>query len=217
MENCAICLQPYTEEGLHSSVELSCGHKLGRSCAMAWIRIQSTCPTCRQPVEPTGLVPDRPRAERIHATREIVRDAYPVIRSTIAGLEKVEKKIRKIRSATRRVRFQISRQERSVDDLVDARDLIIAIFDRIPCIGGILADVGKRARLAVGRVFIATSTDDELQDDDIQSEYYLTGSWFVELLGKLEETAERLTRAIVRLEDAGNDLEMAEDAVQNED
>ncbi|OQR98750.1 hypothetical protein ACHHYP_08156 [Achlya hypogyna] len=44
-ESCVVCMEAFDDD--HLSVELPCRHKFHASCIDPWLKLHSTCPTCR--------------------------------------------------------------------------------------------------------------------------------------------------------------------------
>ncbi len=46
---CSICLDPWTNSGIHRIVCLRCGHLFGEGCIERWLQSNQKCPQCNLP------------------------------------------------------------------------------------------------------------------------------------------------------------------------
>ncbi|CAF0765691.1 unnamed protein product [Didymodactylos carnosus] len=92
-ETCPICLEEFTNSGLHRVVVLKCGHLFGKNCIEKWLKNTPKCPHCQRKAKKTDVRPIYCRALKVLDTSE--RD------QALKELEK-EKKLR------RQLQFDVS-------------------------------------------------------------------------------------------------------------
>lgn len=77
--NCSICMEPWSNAGVHRIVSLKCGHLFGFSCIEKWVKRKpsgpdtvSKCPQCNAPARKGDIRP-------IYCKRLIVSDTSELV------------------------------------------------------------------------------------------------------------------------------------------
>lgn len=155
MENCPICLQPCEDAGEHVSVQLKCGHVIGRSCGKVWIRVNPACPFCRAPIagadvyEP-GTVPDRLPDEEC----AVINRGYETMGDASAVIERTARFVKRLKLA---VKPRESMGERC---LKMRRDCTVEAVE----ITRVIVELWGRLATAMSSSFIFVHTDDGVTD-----------------------------------------------------
>jgi len=76
--DCAVCLEQYTTG--EQVTQLPCKHAFHESCVMPWLKIHSTCPSCRNQLQtdanaPAAAASAAHSAAHVHATTTPIQDA----------------------------------------------------------------------------------------------------------------------------------------------
>ncbi|CAF0874459.1 unnamed protein product [Brachionus calyciflorus] len=107
-ETCSICLEPWTNSGIHRLVCLKCGHLFGEGCIERWLKTNPKCPQCNRPSKRSDIRRIYARALKVIDTAELDK--------ALKDLED-ERQLRKkceIETSEIKLRFQIVRDELSI-------------------------------------------------------------------------------------------------------
>lgn len=202
MEACPICLQPCSETGSHSLVELKCSHKIGKRCIKAWLERDQSCPLCRESVilsDVYGQVSTPAHYEEM--IRGILRNTYRVIRAAGSAMDCAESAMDQAQLTISRVHNLKDGDEwlpRDVVEAMEVRDEARACLDEA---SGRLTKVLKDMIEIIDAMNnippIQTKTRCEL--DEIAQEYSEVASWFNDTYGKMAGVQSLVERSYEKL------------------
>lgn len=107
-QTCSICLEAWTNSGIHRIVCLKCGHLFGEGCIERWLKSVAKCPQCNRPSKRTDI-------RRIYAKSIKVIDTAELDKALkdLDGEKQIRKKA-EIEASEIKLRFQLVRDELSI-------------------------------------------------------------------------------------------------------
>lgn len=120
---CMICREVWTSNGLHRVVSLKCGHIFGRNCIYEWLTKNSSCPFCTLPAnkDDVRILYLESEAIKLHQESEIKR----LKQKTKKKIEKIYDSVKKERKESASFKEVFKKIQKKLQECVKENTLLM--------------------------------------------------------------------------------------------